>query len=445
MRVDRTRRPQASTPRRLRLPEIECMTLSNNLRVEFVPRREVPEVSLRLILESGAAAEPPDQAGLSELTSRLLTEGTADRDALHMASWLDRLGASYSASSGYSVATISMHLFSDVLVDAIEFLATTVTQAEFPENEVKRVRSERVDEIDRERDEPSMVAGQALISELYEDGLYGRPVGGTAESIPLIERRDVCDFYRNWYVPDGALLIACGDIERGPLIEAVEAHLCKWQGVSQRVQAPPDPPRKPGRILLADRPGSPQAEIRVGTIGVPYGTPNHHAIIVANAILGGLFNSRINMNLREEKGWTYGARSSFGFRRGAGPFVVHTAVESGVTAQAFQEILGEIKTMRKELVTEDELDLAKHALTLSLPLQFESARQITSKIAQQRIYDLSGEYWEVYRNRIEEVTAEQVREVCETYLTRDRMTLLAVTDAESVLEPLSELGTVNLV
>ena len=225
---------------------------------------------------------------------------------------------------------------------------------------------------------------------------------------------------------------------------AIEERLGGWGGTTERVSPPSLPEPRGGEVVLIDRPGSPQAEIRVATVGVPYGTSDHHAIIVANAILGGLFNSRINMNLREDKGWTYGARSGFRFRRGAGPFIARTAVETAVTADAFKEMLAEIEGMRDALVSADELSLAKNALTLSLPLQFETAAQVAGKVSRQRIYDLPEDYWETYRERIEAVTPEQIRSVCQTYLDPDRLTLMAVTDADETAAALEDLGSVEL-
>ena len=444
MGADRTRRPDARTPRPLRLPEFERRTLSNGLQVEFARRTGIPEVSLRLVLEGGAAAETPEHAGLAELTARLLTEGTPGRDAIDIARWLDRLGAAHDASAGYSVGTVSMHFLSDVLEDALEFLASTVIEPDFPDREVVRVRGERLDEIVRQRDDPATVADLALIAELYDGGLYGRPVAGTEASVSAITRDHVRGFHADRYGPDGALLIVCGDVDLDQLSAAVEHRFSAWTGRSDRLDPPANPTVKGGDVILIDRPGSSQAEIRVATLGVPYGTEDHHKIIVANATLGGLFNSRINMNLREDKGWTYGARSAFRFRRGAGPFVARTAVETSVTAAAFEEMLKEIETMRTELVSEEELSLAKNALTLSLPLQFETAAQITSKVSRQRIYDLPDDYWEAYRGEIERVTVEHVRAVCQTHFDRDRLTLLAVTDAKVTRESLERFGPLNL-
>ncbi|MCG8469232.1 MAG: insulinase family protein [Gemmatimonadetes bacterium] len=444
MTPDRSARPVADTPRPLRLPRFDRTRLENGLQVEFAPRPGVPEVSIRLVIEAGATTESTDKRGTSELVARLLTEGSEERSAIDMARWLDRLGASFDASAGFETCSISMHVLPDVLDEALEFLAHAIIRPTFPENDFDRLRDERLDEIERQRDDPATVADHALIHELYGNGLYGRPIGGTRETVSAIGRDDVIEFHGDRYGADGALLIACGDVDHDRLIAAARQHLGGWSGAVDR-EPPPEPPEVGGGdVVLIDRPDSPQAELRIATIGVSYGTEDHHAITVANAILGGLFNSRINMNLREDKGWTYGARSAFRFRRGAGPFVARTAVETGVTAEAFREMLTEIETMREELVSPEELELARHALTLSLPLQFEGAVQITRKVSRQRIYDLPDDYWEAYRERIEAVTADEIRDVCRRYLSSERLTLLTVTDAEAVRAGLEPLGNLEV-
>ena len=315
----------------------------------------------------------------------------------------------------------------------------------FDPDEFERLQGERLDEIARELDEPAVVADHALISAIYEDGLYGRPIRGTDASVRSVDAGMVRDFHSSRHVPGGALLMVCGDVDGEALAESLARHFGGWSGRCEREPAPSVPvtPAAGAAMILIDRPGSPQAELRVGTVGVPYGTEDHYAIIVANAILGGLFNSRINMNLREDKGWTYGARSFFRFRRGAGPFVAKTAVETAATGPALAEILAEMARMRDEVPGGEELLLAKHALTLSLPLQFETPAQVTSRVSRQLIYDLPEDYWEGYRARIDAVTPDEVRRVCQTYLTEDRLVLLAVTDAEAVEAEVERFGEVR--
>ena len=441
---DRAARPAPAAPRSLALPRFARHALANGLRIEHAERCGLPEGSLHLVLECGAGAEPPRLGGLGELTARLLTAGTPGRDAMEMARWLDRLGVGYRATAGYAVGAVSMHFLSEVFDEALEFLAATILDPGFPEHEVERIRRERIDEIERQADDPATVAGLATIAELYGDGLYGRPVAGAGATVSEIGPEAVRDFHDTRYRPRGALLIACGDLDRERLLSAVEARFGAWSGEAAPVSPPETPEPRAKGLILIDRPGSAQSEIRVATVGVPHNTADHHAIIVANAILGGLFNSRINLNLREDKGWTYGARSSFRFRRGAGPFIARTAVETARTGPAFEEVLREIEAMRTAPVTADEMTLARNALTLSLPLQFETAAQICGKVSRQRVFGLPDDYWETYRSRIEAVTPEAVQEVCRTYLDPDRLTLLAVGDAATAEPTLDGLGPVDV-
>jgi zinc protease len=401
------------------LPEFRVFHPSDHLQLWVAEHGVVPEVSLRLLLDAGAAAEDANQAGVAELTARLLTEGAGDRDAVGMAEWLDRLGAAFRASVQYDIATMAMHCLSDVTEGALDFLATVLREPRFQEHEVDRVRGERLDEIERQFDEPAIVADHALIDAVYGKGLYARPAGGKADTVSSLQAADVRAYHAARYSSAGAVLILCGAVDGDRAADLVSARLGDWPAVGPASPVPECPagPAVEGGVIVIDRPGSPQAEIRIGTVGAAHGTQDLFSIIVANAILGGLFNSRINMNLREDKGWTYGA---------------------------FQEMLAEIRGMTERPPDPDEMRLAKNALTLSLPLQFETAGQVAGKVARQLIYRLPADYWETYRDNVEAVTSGDVVRVCERYLTEDRLVLLAVTDAEATAGTLDALGPVTV-
>ena len=431
--VDRSKRPAAGPPPPLRLPRFETYRLGSGIGVWLAERHSVPEISLRLIVEAGASAEPPERGGVGEITARLLTEGTGDRDAVQMARWLDHLGAAFRATVQYDVATLSMHFLPEVTDGALDFLASAALEPRFDSSEFDRVQGERLDEIERERDEPAIVADQGLIRAIYGEALYGRPAAGTEESIAALDRAAVRDFHRAAYTARDTVILVCGDFSHGEMRDRLEARFGRWEGNGGRPEPPLLTERIPGKgVTLIDRPGSPQAELRIGGIGAACRTADLYAIHVSNAVLGGLFNSRINMNLREEKGWTYGARTHFRLRRAPGPFVARAAVETPVTVAAFEEMLSEIRGMTQRPPTDEELRLAKNALTLSLPLQFETTSQVCGKVAHLRIYDLPDDHWETYRERIEAVTRDEVAEVCERYLAEERLVLLVVTDADAV-------------
>ncbi len=443
--LDRTRPPPSEELRPLELPFFHRFRLDNGLKLLVAENRKLPEVSLRLILEAGAAAERPELGGVAELTGRLLSEGAAGRSALEMAAWLDRLGAAFGASVGYDVANLSMHFLSDVSDGALDYLRAVVREPAFEEEEVARVRQERLDEIERHLDEPAVLADLRLIRTIYGDHPYGRPAGGEPETVARLGAGEVTGFHEDQYLPDGAVLIACGALDPLAFKDAVALRFDDWTGAGGISELPPPSSEAPaGGLLLVDREHSAQAEIRVGRIGMEYGAPDFFPATLANAILGGLFNSRINMNLREDKGWTYGARSSFGFRRSAGPFVVSTAVESAAAAGAFREILAEIRSLVERPPDADELRLAKNALTLSLPRQFETPSLVTRKVATQQIYELPEDYWETYVDRVEAVTPEEIVEAAGSRISAESMTLLAVAAATEVGPMLEDVGDVRV-
>ena len=443
--LDRTRPPPAGALRPLELPLFHRFRLDNGMRLLVAESSKLPEVSLRLIIEAGASGEPADRGGVAELTGRLLSEGAGPRSALQMAAWLDRLGAAFRARIGYDVAHLSMHFLSDVTPGALDSLRAVVREPAFAEAEVSRVRQERLDEIERQLDQPGILADHRFIRGVYGAHPYGRPVGGRRSTVARLGEKEVRAFHGRRYMPEGAVLIACGAVEAPAFRDAVERRFGDWAGAgSDGALRPPQASAGPGGPILVDRRHAAQAEIRVGRIGLPYGAADFFPATVANAILGGLFNSRINMNLREDKGWTYGARSVFHFRRRAGPFVVSTAVESGAAAGAFREILAETEGLATRPPEEAELRLAKNALTLSLPRQFETPSLMTRKMVTQQVYALPEDYWETYVDRVEAVGSDEIVEVVRSHMKPESMHLVAVASAAEVGSALAEFGRVTV-
>ncbi len=438
--LDRSTPPEAGELRPLTLPELARIELGSGLRLLVAEDHQLPEVSMRLVLEAGATCEPSGLEGAAEITGRLLTEGADGRDAREVATWLDRLGAGFSVSAGYDVTILSLHLLRDVLDGALDFLAAVVRRPSFEEAEVERVLGERLDEIDRDLDRPEVLADHALIGALYARHRYGIPAAGTRDTVEALGRPAVADFHARHFGPRGATLVVCGDVEAGALLEAVETRFGDWSGGEGRVPVVPldTAATVPGAVVLVDRPASAQAEIRLGAVGASYSDAAFFELLVGNAILGGLFNSRVNMNLREERGWTYGARTAFHFRRAAGPFVGQTAVETGVAAEALSEFVRETAGLLAEPPLPEEMELARNSLVLSLPRQFETASQVSSKLATQAVYDLPEEYWETYRQRVEGVSADGVLEAMRAHLDPAEMAYIVVGDGQELETPLAE-------
>lgn len=437
---DRRRPPEPGPLRPLELPDFERFRLSSGVDVWVAQDRQLPEVSLRMLLEAGAVREAPPAAGTAELTARLVTEGAAGLSAREVAEWTDRLGVSFNVSAGYDASMVSLHTLSGVLDGGLDLLGAVVREPAFEEAEVERVRGELADGLRRERDEADAVADHVLIREIYGDHRYGTPSSGTPESVEGLDRGRVAGFHATRYTAAGAALVACGDVEPEAFRGALEARFGEWTAGPGRREVP-SPEGDGGThrgVVLVDRPGSAQAEIRLGTVGLAYGADDFFGAVVANAILGGLFNSRVNMNLREEKGWTYGARSSFSFRRAEGPFVAEAAVETGAAGRALDEFRSEMRGMWERPPDDQEVQLARNSLILSLPRQFETVRQVTRKVATQVVHDLPEDYWERYRDRIEAVTPQEVVDVARGRMDPDRMAAVVVADADAVAADLEE-------
>lgn len=436
---ERTRPPEAGPLPRVELPRFRKFRPAGTpFRVWVAEDRQLPEVSVRLLVEAGATGEPEGRAGVAELTSRLLTEGTASRSAMEMAEWLDRLGAGFSASTSFDLAFLTVDTLTDTLEGALDFLREAVREPTFPGDELERVRQELVDELERDRDDADVVADHALIRAVYGDHRYGTPSSGLPERVADLTRTDVAGFFQERYGSADAAFVVCGDVDAEEIRDGLVRRFGDWREGSGRPEPspPPERAREAGRVTVVDRPESRQADLRLGAVGLPYGADDFYAARVANCVLGGLFNSRINMNLREEKGWTYGARTRFHARRMPGPFLGEAAVQTDAAAAALAEFRDEIRGLWERPPTDEELQLARNSLVNSLPRQFETAEQVTRRVAAQLAYDLPEDYWERYQDRIREVDLEAVVDAARRRLDPAGLTAVVVARADEVVPEL---------
>jgi zinc protease len=443
--IDRSRRPAPGPAPEVSLPTFRCFRLDNGLDVLAIRKRDLPEVSARLVLQFGAAEDEREHAGTALLTARALTEGTTNRSAPAVAEWLDYLGARFSVDVDYDASIISLHFLSRVFEGALEFLAEVLSSPAFEAKEVERLRDERLDEIASGLDEPRIVAGLRVNEATFADHPYGLRVGGIEETVRGTDSVVLTRFHSRFYRPSGATLILVGDLpEAAELRGRLEAAFSAWQGDADEPGQLVEPEGLRRSLLWAVNWPGPQSEIRVGGIGISRTDPDYPAVLVMNSILGGLFSSRINMNLREDKGWTYGASSRFDGRKRRGPYVVSTAVDAKATVPAVREIIDELSRMKSEPASDEELDLAVNALTLSLPRMFETVGQVSRRVAQQVIYELPDDYWEIYSREIRAVTRDDVQRVAERFLSSDRIAIVVVGPVDEYRDELGEFAAVEL-
>jgi predicted Zn-dependent peptidase len=442
--LDRSRRPAPGAAPTIQQPRFQRLRLANGLRVLAVCHDNLPEVSARLVLPYGAAEDPRARAGAALLVARALTEGTTERSAGEVAEWLDLLGARFRVDVDHDATTLSLRFLSHVLDGAFELLAEVVSRPAFDAKEVDRLRDERLDEIASGLDEPRVVASLRLGEATFGEHPYGVRAGGVEETVREINADVLSDYHSRFYRPSGATLILVGDVpERDELRQRLETVFQAWQGDPDDAGELAEPEIPEARRLWAVQWSGPQSEIRVGGVGISRADQDYPAVQVMNAILGGLFSSRINMNLREEKGWTYGAGSHFDARKRRGPYYIATAVDAKVTVDAVREILAEMERMQAEPPSDEELELAKNALTLSLPRLFETVGQVSGRVAQQVIYGLPDNYWELYPEEVRAVTQTNVQLLAERLLSTRRTAIIVVgpvRDFHAELETLGSLG-----
>jgi len=441
-RTDRTVPPSLGAPPTLELPPIHRHRLSNGLAVLIVEQRDLPVVDLQLVVRAGAAADSPAQAGRASLTAELLDEGTANHDALGLAEAIDYLGAELETAASWDASFVSLHVLTPRLAPALQLLAEVVLTPTFPEAEVERVRDERLAYLLQQQDEPRALASRAFAGVVYgAEHPYGAPVLGTRESVARLDRDALVEFYRTYYRPNNAFLVAVGDVDAATLLPLLEQAFAGWTPAEvPAIRVPPPPPAGATAIHLVDRPGSAQSEIRVGLAGPPRATPDYFPLVVMNTVLGGSFTSRLNMALREERGYTYGAGSGFDFRQGAGPFVASSAVFTGVTDSALVVFFDEIRRIRDEPVPAEELDRAKNYVALGLPRGLETTAEVAARVAEIELYGLGDDYLTRYMDRVRAVTAEDVQRVARRYLDPDHLAVIVVGDRGEIEEALARLG-----
>jgi predicted Zn-dependent peptidase len=443
MTVDRSALPVVGPDVSVRFPPVDRVVLSNGLGVWTVRRPDVPVLTLLLVIPTGSAADPPLRPGLSALTADMLDEGSGTRDAIAMHQELARLGAQLDIESGYDATLITLVVLARFRREALSLLADMTFRPRLDPSDFSRVRELRCNRLAQLRDVPSALAEQAFTAHVFGAHPYGHLPIGTESSLRAVELEEVRAFHASRYAMRGALLIAVGDIEAS-LLEAdgEQAFGQGADGAIDFVDVPPSPIHEAGRrLLLLHRPGAPQSELRVGHIAVARSTPDYHALVVLNAVLGGQFVSRINVNLREEKGLTYGARSGFDWRRAPGPFVVQTSVQTDGTATAVAEILRELREVASDRPpTARELDLARASLTRGYARSFETAEQVARALAQLAVYELPADWFDRFVPCVRDVRAEDVVDAARRHLHPDRALVTVVGDTTQVEHGLLALG-----
>ena len=439
--LDRTQVPPRGALRPFHFAPVHRRRLANGLNVLVAEMHQFPVVTVDLMLDAGGLAEPADRAGVAAMTSALLESGAGEMDAEEIADRVDGLGLSLDSGVSWDTGQSGFTCLRARLEPAFELLADLVRRPLFPEAEAERVRDERLATIQQRRGTPSSVADEAQNRWIYAPGTtFARPLGGMIRTVRHIDRDEIAAFHAARFRAAGATLVAAGDVDVEQVVALAERWFGDWDGQGQ--PAPPAvvaPRLDETTIVLVDRPGAVQSEIRIGHVGIERTARDYAAVTVMNAILGGTFSSRMNLNLRERLGYTYGASSSFASRRQQGAFTMSTAVQTEVTAHAVSEMLRDMREIREAPVSDAELDDARNFLAGVFPLGLQTTDGVAAKLTSIASYGLPDDYYDHYRDQLLAVSKPDVLDAAQRRLWPDRAAVVIAGDAESIRGPLEAL------
>lgn len=442
--LDRSTPPPSSQLSKMAFPKYEVLQLSCGVPVYLVENHNQPLVSISLYFRAGSSHDVAGKEGIASLTTELLSRGTSSRTATEIAEQIDFCGASLGSSAGWDASTVSASSLTRFLPTAIDLLADITLDPVFAVEELDRARLQRLAGIKHAKSDPGYLADTIFAKEVYGDHSYALESGGTESSISFAQREQLQEFHTAHFNPENAFFIVAGDVSEAEITALLNAKFASWKGVNapQAVSVNTLPPKP--RVSLVQKPQAVQSALRVGHIGIARTHPDYTKCYVLNMLLGGYFNSRINANLRERNGFTYGARSFFDARKQTGAFVVSTEVRTEVTAQATYEILNEMKKIRSEPVTDDELSMVKNYIIGSFPLTIETPQQVAGRLSLIPLYGVASDYYDTFRSVIAAITKEDLLQMAETYLQPDAVTIVASGDAEALNAGMSAFGTVSI-
>ncbi len=448
--VDRATKPAEGPEPSFDPPSIQRAELSNGLELLVVEDHSLPLVQTTMELKSGWAADPVDRPGVASMAADMLNEGTKNRTVLEINDEVQRLGANLGTNSTFDGTTVSLNILKKNLDAGLELMSDVVLNPTFPEDELERLRENYLGRIQQESKQPFTAAFKTFLRKLYgPDHPYGQPYTGhgTEQSVNAITRDDLVTFYENNFYPNNAAVVMVGDITLEEATQKLEKAFKGWAPGTVAASEVPEPePLQSTKICIVDKPGAAQSVIIAGHLGVKRNNPDWMAINVMNNVFGGQFTSRLNMNLREDKGYTYGASAFFSSRKGVGPFIAYAQVQSEVTKESVTEIINELRditTIRP--LTDDEVMNSKNNLIKSFPSEFDTYNGIAGELVQMVRFNLPPSEWETYVERVESIDGATATQAAKDYLHPDQLLIVVVGDRAAIEEGLTELQVGDIV
>lgn len=432
---------------KVQLPRAEEAKLANGLQIVLLRSTKVPIFNMQMVVLSGGLSDPSDYRGLASFTASLLREGTKTRTSKEIAEQVEALGATLGANSGFS--SMSTNVTAGGLVESfdqtLDLFADVVRNPTFPQAEIDRYKARTLAQLQFLRSNPQFLAQERFNRAIYGADHPASVIVPPAESLKKLTSKDLAAFHAKYYRPNNAILAIVGDVTMKEIMPKLEKAFGSWEkGDVPATTIPAAPAQAESKIYLIDRPGSVQTVLQLGTLGIERTSPDYFAVLLADRVLGGGPSGRLFLNLREDKGYTYGAYSGFGGSKFRGTWVSSSEVRTDVTEGAMKEFMYELKRLRDEKVPAEELDNAKRAIVGSFALSLEQPQALLQNIITQKLYNLPADYWDTYPQKVDAITAEDVQRVAQKYIDLDHLQVVAVGDASKAREVLTKYGKVEV-
>jgi predicted Zn-dependent peptidase len=432
---------------KVKLPRAEEATLKNGLQVVLLKSTKVPTFNMQMVVLSGGLADPADYHGLAGFTASLLREGTTKRSSKEISEQVDALGATLNANAGLSslTSTVTAAGLVENLDQTLDLFADVIRNPTFPQAEVARYKTRTLSQLQFQRSIPQFLAAEQFSRAIYGTNHPAAFIAPPTESLSKINSKDLADFHAKYYRPNNAILAIVGDVTMKEILPKIEKAFGDWEkGDVPATTIPAAPAQTESRIYLIDRPGSVQTVLQLGTLGIERTSPDYFAVLLADRVLGGGPSGRLFLNLREDKGYTYGAYSTFGGSKFRGTWISSSEVRTDVTEGAMKEFMFELNRLRTDKVPEAELENAKRAIIGSFALSLEQPQALLQNIITQKLYNLPADYWDTYPQQVTAITADDVQRVAQKYIDLGHLQVVAVGDASKAKEVLEKYGKVEV-
>jgi zinc protease len=442
--IDRSIKPKPKEGINFHLPGIVKFGSNNGLKILYVKKKTLPIVQLNLVIEAGSKFDPENKKGISNLLAAMIDEGAGEYDAFQLSNEIEMLGSLLQISSDQDCLYVSLLSIEENFKRSFELFSKILTSPRFDENDFLREKRRALVKILQSRDEPSYVASTVFEKTVFgESHPYSFPEIGLKDTVEKIDNIDLKSFYKNHIIPNNSTMVVVGSVDKERIEDLEEQYLDNWKFKTHSLKKLPLPVKAQRKIYLINKDDAAQSEIRIGHLSSPRNSKDYFAKYVMNMILGGQFTSRINLSLREQKGYTYGAHSSFNYIKEAAYFSVSTSVNSGDTLNAIKEIIKELEAIRQQ-ITDEELYLAKSSIIRKYPSIFETYGYVARNLITKVIHDLPDDYFNTYIQNIQKVSLEDALTAAQNNIYTDALIIVVVGNANILRSQLAQISSYEL-